>query len=161
MTDASLTPVPREARPYQGAAAGVATRLAAALIDVVVIGVAMLAGYAGYIGLRLLIDPRGYRLPDTSLAGAMTAFLVVLVAYLTLLWWMTGRTYGDHVMGITVVSAQRSRIGLLRAGVRALLYALFPLGLLWCAVSAERRSLQDVVLRTHVVYDWLPHHVDV
>ena len=64
MTDASLTPVPREARPYQGAAAGAATRLAAAMIDVVVVGVAMLAGYAGYIGLRLLSDPRGYRQPD-------------------------------------------------------------------------------------------------
>lgn len=160
MTDASLTPVPREARPYQGAAAGVATRLAAATIDVVVVGVTLLAGYAGYIGLRLLSDPRGYRLPDTSTAGAMTAFLVVLVLYLTLLWWMTGRTYGDHVMGITVVGGRRSHIGLGRACVRAVLYALFPLGLLWCAVSAERRSLQDVVLRTHVVYEWLPHHAD-
>lgn len=159
MTDASLTPVPREARPYQGTAAGVATRLAAAVIDVVVVGLALLTGYAGYVGLRLLINPRGYRLPDTSAAGAMTTFLVLLVAYLTILWAVTGRTYGDHVMGVTVVSGRRSRIGPVRALVRAVLYALFPVGLLWCAVSAERRSLQDVVLRTYVVYEWLPHHV--
>ena len=33
---------------------------------------------------------------------------------------------------------------------------LFPLGLLWCAVDGSRRSVQDVVLRTTVVYDWQP-----
>jgi ribose/xylose/arabinose/galactoside ABC-type transport system permease subunit len=32
----------------------------------------------------------------------------------------------------------------------------FPIGLLWCGVSASRRSVQDVVLRTSVIYDWRP-----
>ena len=119
-----------------------------------------MAGYGGYVGLRLLLDPRGYRLPDPSLAGGMTAFLVVLVLYLSVLWGTTGRTYGDHVMGITVVGGHGSRLGPIRAFVRAVLYAVFPLGLLWCAISAKRHSLQDVVLRTQVVYAWLPHPVE-
>jgi hypothetical protein len=31
---------------------------------------------------------------------------------------------------------------------------VFPAGLLWCAVNARNRSLQDIVMRTSVVYDW-------
>jgi hypothetical protein len=37
--------------------------------------------------------------------------------------------------------------------VRALLCVLFPVGLLWVLLSGENRSVQDVVLRTSVVYD--------
>ena len=159
MTDGDPV-VPQGARPYQGTNAGVATRVAAAAIDVVLVALGLLAGYGGYVGLRLLLDPRGYRLPDPSLAGGMTAFFVVLVLYLSVLWGTTGRTYGDHVMGITVVGGHGSRLGPIRAFVRAVLYAVFPLGLLWCAISVRRHSLQDVVLRTQVVYAWLPHPVD-
>jgi uncharacterized RDD family membrane protein YckC len=32
----------------------------------------------------------------------------------------------------------------------------FPVGLLWCAADPARRSVQDIVLRTSVVYNWLP-----
>lgn len=152
--------VPQGARPYQGANAGVATRVAAASIDVVVVGLGLLTGYGGYVGLRLLLSPRTYQLPDPSVAAGTTAFLVVLVLYLSVLWATTGRTYGDHVMGITVVGGHGSKLGPVRALVRAVLYAVFPLGLLWCAISAKRHSLQDVVLRTQVVYAWLPHPVE-
>jgi hypothetical protein len=31
---------------------------------------------------------------------------------------------------------------------------LFPILLLWVAVSRQNRSVQDLVLRTSVVYDW-------
>jgi hypothetical protein len=34
---------------------------------------------------------------------------------------------------------------------------VFPIGLLWCAVSTSRRSLQDIVVRTSVIYDWQAH----
>ena len=36
-----------------------------------------------------------------------------------------------------------------------MLCALFPIGLVWC-VGPARRSLQDLLLRTVVIYDWLP-----
>jgi uncharacterized RDD family membrane protein YckC len=159
MTDGAPV-VPKGARAYQGANAGVATRVVAASIDVVVVGLGLLAGYGSYVGLRLLLDPRGYRLPDPSLGAGMTLFLVLLVFYLSVLWATTGRTYGDHVMGIAVVGRDGSRLGPVRAGVRAVLYAVFPLGLLWCAVSAKRHSLQDVVLRTRVVYMWIQHPIE-
>jgi hypothetical protein len=38
--------------------------------------------------------------------------------------------------------------------VRAVVYVVFPLGLLWSAVSSSRRSLQDVLVGSVVVYDW-------
>ena len=38
---------------------------------------------------------------------------------------------------------------------RAMFCAVFPLGLLWTAVSRENRSVADLLLRTSVVYDWL------
>jgi hypothetical protein len=41
------------------------------------------------------------------------------------------------------------------------LYAAFPLGLAWVAVSRDSRSVQDLLLRTSVVYDWLPGDLSV
>jgi len=43
-----------------------------------------------------------------------------------------------------------------RAFFRAVVCAVFPLGLLWCAVDRKRRAIHDLLLRTRVVYDWIP-----
>jgi uncharacterized RDD family membrane protein YckC len=45
-------------------------------------------------------------------------------------------------------------VHLVVALLRALACVLFPLGLLWVAFSRDLRSVQDIVLRTSVVYDW-------
>jgi len=47
------------------------------------------------------------------------------------------------------------RLRLAGAFMRAVLCVIFPVGLAWVLVSRHNRSLQDVVLRTSVVYDWL------
>jgi uncharacterized RDD family membrane protein YckC len=57
-------------------------------------------------------------------------------------------------MGLRVVSRSGGDLSLGVALVRAAACVLFPVGLLWAAVSRGNRSLQDVVLRTRVVYDW-------
>ena len=41
-----------------------------------------------------------------------------------------------------------------RAALRALLCALFPIGLLWIAFSTRSLSVQDIVVQTCVRYDW-------
>lgn len=156
MSQAGLSSIPLEARRYQGRAAGVATRIAANIVDAFVVGTTMVAAYAGYIALRLLISAGRFRLPDPSLQGTVLAFLGSLVVYLTAAWWITGRTFGDHVMGLRVVGGRGARLRLTRAFARALLCAGFPVGLLWCALSPRRRSVQDLLLRTSVVYDWVP-----
>ena len=61
----------------------------------------------------------------------MTAVLSVAVVYLAAAWTTTGRTYGTRLLACV----------------------LLPVCLLWCGVSPSRRSLQDVVFRTVVLYD--------
>ena len=72
-------------------------------------------------------------------------------------WSSTGRTYGHHMMGLRVVGPHGDRLSPPRALLRAVLCVGFPIGLLWCAVSRSRRSVQDVLVRTSVIYDWQPH----
>ena len=57
-------------------------------------------------------------------------------------------------MGLRVLGRRGRRPHLVTALVRALACTLFPVGLLWVAVSRDNRSLQDLLLRTSVVYDW-------
>jgi uncharacterized RDD family membrane protein YckC len=156
VNDAELSLVPLEARPYQGTAAGIVTRLAANTIDALVVGLALVGTYAGVAAFRFVVEPRHYQLPDPSLLWFVVGFFGLLVVYLTAAWWVSGRTLGDHVMGIRVVTGKRSRLRFGRSLARAVFCAGIPVGLLWCAVDRERRSLQDLVLRTSVVYDWLP-----
>jgi uncharacterized RDD family membrane protein YckC len=156
MTADELSLVPREARPFQGTTAGLMTRLIASGIDAVTVVALLVATFLGVNGVRFVINPVSFQVSDTSLISSVMTALVVLVAYLTAAWSVTGRTYGDHVMGLRVVGRTGGRVRLLTAFVRAVLSVVFPLGLLWCAVSTSRRSVQDVVLRTVVIYDWLP-----
>lgn len=154
MTDADLTPIPREVRPYQGVPAGLVTRLVANTIDAVVVGVMLVGCYLGLVGVLFFLTPRSFKLPDPSFLGSMVVILVLLIVYLTFAWWGAGRTYGDHVMGLRVVGGRGQRLGFIRSALRAVFCAFFPIGLLWCAWSPWRRSVQDAVLRTQVIYDW-------
>ena len=149
--------VPREARSYQGASAGVVTRVAAAVVDALVVAAALVGSYAALVGVRFVLEPRSFRMPDPSLLWSVTLFIGYLVLYLTVAWWMAGRSIGDHVWGVRVTSRNGGRLGLVRSFARAVTCAFFPVGLLWCAVDRDRRSLQDLFLHTSVVYDWLPH----
>jgi uncharacterized RDD family membrane protein YckC len=148
--------VPREAQPYQGRRAGLVSRAIAGVIDGIVVVVALLGGYLAVNGLTFLINPRGFQFSEASPVPGVTTGLLILVFYLSVAWSATGRTYGCHVMGLRVVG---SRGGLLRPHVallRAVFYALFPLGLLLCAGGRQHSSVQDLVLRTSVIYDWRP-----
>jgi uncharacterized RDD family membrane protein YckC len=148
--------VPREARPYQGQRAGLVSRVIASAVDAAVVGVALGAGYLGLAGFLFLVSPRDFSFPDTNLILSLAAAAGVCVVYLTGCWWLSGRTYGDLVMGLRVVSYRGDRMRLAGAFVRALFCTFFPVGLLWIAVSRQNRSVQDTVLRTSVIYDWTP-----
>ncbi len=156
MTEGGISPVPREARPYQGRRAGLVTRIVAAAIDGIVVGFALLVGYLALAGFLFLVNPRGFTFPEVGLVFSMASAFVVLVVYLSVSWWISGRSYGCLVMGLRVLSHRREHLGAGWALVRALFCAVFPIGLLWVAASRENRSLQDVLLRTSVVYDWQP-----
>jgi uncharacterized RDD family membrane protein YckC len=132
------------------------TRLVAAALDLAVVVGVLAAAYAGWSGFLLLLDPRNFSFPEVGVVFSLFSAFVVSVGYLTVAWTLSGRSYGDLVMGLRVLGPGGRRLHLLGAFLRALACVVLPVGLLWIAVSREKRSLQDVVLRTSVVYDWQP-----
>ena len=147
-----IVPVP--ARTRQGHRAGIVTRCTAAVVDLVVACLGVLLLYAGWAAVLFLLAPRRFHFPEPGPGWLLTAVLVLLVIYLAVSWATTGQTYGDRLLGLRVVD-RRGR--LLRPGlavVRALLCVLLPVLLFWVVVSRQNRSVQDVLLRTSVVYDW-------
>jgi len=154
--DGGLSPIPREARPWQGRPAGIVTRLAAAILDTLVVGLVLLVGYLALAALLLMIDPRGYQAPKAGLLLSITAALVVSFFYLAGSWAVGGRTYGDLVLGLRVRRRNGRPLGLVGAVLRSAACVVLPIGLMWVAVSRRNCSLQDLMLGTRVVYDWQP-----
>jgi uncharacterized RDD family membrane protein YckC len=151
-----VSPIPREARPYQGQRAGLVTRLVAAGIDAAVVGLVLLAGYFGLAALLFLVDPRGFSMPHSGLVFSLASAFVVSVVYLTGSWTLSGRTYGYLVMGLRVLGRGGRPLGFTGSAARALFLVLVPIGVMWVAISRDNRSLQDLFLGTAVVYDWQP-----
>ena len=60
-------------------------------------------------------------------------------------------------MGLRAVGRDGSDLSPWRGFWRAVLYLLFLPGILWALVSKRNASVQDLLLRTAVVYDW-GHH---
>lgn len=148
--------VPAPARAAQGRRAGVVTRCAAAVIDLLVACVGVVVLYAAWAAVLFLLRPRTFHFPDPGQGWLLTALLCLLTAYLAFAWMTTGQTVGDRVLGLRVVDRHGRLPGVGLALVRAVLCVLFPILLLWVAVSRQNRSVQDLVLRTSVVYDWTP-----
>jgi len=155
-THARISPIPREARPYQGQRAGLVTRLIAAVLDSLVIGAVLLGGYLGLVGLIFLFNPRSFQFPDLGIFFSLAAAFVVAVVYLTIFWTLSGRTYGQHVMGLRVLGIGGRRLRFTGAFLRALFVVVLPIGIVWIPLSRHNKSLQDLVLGTRVVYDWEP-----
>lgn len=157
-----LPTLPSDAVEYQGDRAGFVSRAVAAVIDVALIVVVVLGTAAALWVLSFVIDPstgaatvsqQGGRLPQ---AVWMVVYGYVLnVLYWTVFWATSGRTIGNLVMGLRVVNHRGEHPRWAGAFVRALFCTAFPAGLLWAIVSGANRSVQDVVLRTSVIYDWV------
>jgi uncharacterized RDD family membrane protein YckC len=124
----------------------------AAVIDLAVVGIVLSALYVGLILTRLMFGPTTFSLPTLSAIFSSLVMFVVSILYLAGCWAVSGCTAGAVVMGLRVVSRRSERLGPVVALLRAVAYVLFPVGLLWVAVDARRRSLQDIVLGTRVVY---------
>ena len=153
---AQVSTVPTAARPYQGQRAGVVTRVTANALDLLVVVVILCVIYAAFAGVVFLLRPSSFHFPSGLGWSIPVIGVVVAVPYLSLCWRMTGRTYGDAVLGLRVVNYEGRQLRLVGALLRAVFCVVLPIGVLWVAVSSANRSVQDVVLRTSVIYDWLP-----
>jgi uncharacterized RDD family membrane protein YckC len=149
-----------EARALQGHRAGFASRVVADAID---LGVAWLLGLAALLAagvVRYLLTGPPLRLPVLPNWLGAGAGGVIAVAYLALSWAATGRSVGKQVAGLRVVDRAGRRLSLWRSFCRAVLYVLFPAGLLWVLASRRNASVQDLIVGTAVVYDWAYHAAD-
>lgn len=147
--------LPSQARAFQGSRAGIVSRMVAAVIDFVV-AVAIVVGIVVVASVWTFFFSRGdsLHLEWPSRLGLASLTWAVLFVYLAWGWARTGKTIGKRVAGLTVVTTGGGRLPAWLAVVRAFLYVVFPLGLLWCGISASQRSVQDLLLATAVVYDW-------
>ena len=160
-THVRISPVPREARPYQGQRAGIVTRLIAASLDALVIGAVLLSGYLGLVGLIFLLNPRSFTWPEPGVVFSLAVGFVVAFVYFTVFWTLSGRTYGYLVMGLRVLGIGGRRLRFVGAALRAAFVVIVPIGIVWIPFSRKNKSLQDVFLGTRVVYDWEPRPVRV
>jgi len=135
----------------------VVTRVVAAAIDLAVALIVSIALYLGIAGATFLAHPRRFHFPESGMLPGITMVLVALVVYLTITWTLSGRTYGSQVMGVRATRINGATMSAPIAFARAVLYVVFPIGLLWCPLSRHNRSLQDIVLHTSVRYDWGVH----
>jgi uncharacterized RDD family membrane protein YckC len=145
--------LPARARAFQGLRAGPVSRTLAAVIDLSVVALATAGVVLGW-SLVMSLGEGAFELAKPGQLGAFLLGEILLTIYLWFGWATTGRTTGKQVMGLRVVN---HRGELMRPGgalLRALACVVFPVGLLWSFFSTHNRSLQDVVLRTSVIYDW-------
>jgi uncharacterized RDD family membrane protein YckC len=146
--------VPWEARPFQGQRAGIVTRTAANVLDSLLVLGVLACGYAAWCAARFLVNPKGFTFPTVSFLAVLICGGIVLFTYFTVSWVTTGRTFGDHQLGLRVVNPSGGPLRWPGAVIRAGFCVLLPIGLYWAVLSPVNRSVQDVVLRTSVIYDW-------
>jgi uncharacterized RDD family membrane protein YckC len=162
VADLRMETLPQGAREFQGTRAGLMTRLAAGALDVlflfaVVLGIALAGWMLSFVVSPL--NPLGTtedglrRIPavlNLVIIGYVLAWL-----YFTVCWSTSGRTLGNLIMGVRVINFRGTRLHWPAAALRSLFVMVFPIGLFWVIVSGANRSVQDVVLRTSVTYDWV------
>jgi uncharacterized RDD family membrane protein YckC len=142
------------ARSRPGGAAGIVSRSLAAAIDFGAVLVMMGGALVVTAGVKFLWSPASFSWPSPSWAVSLLVGELLAIAYLSIGWATAGRTFGGAVLGLRVVSAGGDPLGWARAGLRAVLCVMFPPGLFWVVFSRRRRSVQDLLVVSAVVYDW-------
>jgi uncharacterized RDD family membrane protein YckC len=140
----------------QGRRAGFVTRVLANVADLLVVVLGVAGCYLAVAAVRFLLAPPRFRFPAPGLDVLLLVGLGIQALYFAVTWAVVGGTYGDRLLGLRVVAGGRPRLRWGRSAVRAVLCTAFPIGLLWVLVSAGNRSVQDLLVRTSVVYDWFP-----
>lgn len=146
--------VPREARAFQGHRAGLISRLLAGGVDLLIIVVIVGAGYLAVSIVLFLWKPGAFHFPAPDRTWVLAAGASVLFVYLFACWVLTGRTWGDLLLGLRVVNYRGEPLRIAGAALRAAVCVVFPVGIFYVALSRANRSVADVLLRTSVIYDW-------
>jgi uncharacterized RDD family membrane protein YckC len=142
----------------QDRAAGFVSRLFAFVVDLGVVAVIVAIGG----GVASLIDAAIERMgldPPVDMTVIFVWMIPVLVgAYYTMFWSLTGRTVGKWLMGLKVIGTDGRPPSVSHSILRFLGYGLsaitFWLGYAWVLIDDERQAWHDHMARTWVVYDY-------
>jgi uncharacterized RDD family membrane protein YckC len=134
--------------------AGIITRALACAVDILMVVLLASGSYLGLAFFKLLLDPKNFSWPNTGPWLSMAYAMGLATVYLTFFWATSGRSIGGTLMGVRVIGPRRRVMRFAGALLRALFCVVFPIGLFWALLDRRRRSLQDIVLRTTVIYDW-------
>jgi len=138
--------------PESPRAAGIVSRGVAAVVDLGVVLVIIGALYVGLVLTMLAVNPSTFRFPAIGVLFSTTVTFGISVLYLAGCWAVSGCTVGAAVMGLRVIGRKSERVSAVIALLRAVACVVFPVGLAWVAVDHQRRSLQDLMLGSRVVY---------
>lgn len=146
--------------PPAGAYGGAVSRLAAYVVDLVVLSVLVAGGSAVVAFLIAVITGHELDLSgDRDLAG--TGLGVAWFVYFAGSWAVAGRTLGMGLLGLKVVRPDGTPASATAAVVRTAAFplsmALLGLGFLGILFHAQRRALHDLIAGTAVVYSPGPY----
>jgi uncharacterized RDD family membrane protein YckC len=137
------------------AVVGIGRRLAATLLDALVVGVFSILGAtaAGVIGLVLaMYSPDATTVADRFVLAFGLAFSIL---YFIACWANGGQTLGDFTAMIRVVRTDGSPVTWGRAILRYLGYIVsalpLSLGFLWIAIDGRRQGWHDKIAGTYVI----------
>ena len=148
------------AAALQGENAGFVSR---AVADVIDFFVAQAIFFGTVLGIGLLRYILGSSTHLTDWQPSPVAVVIIqywlLVLVFTVGWGGGGRTLGKGILGLRVTRADGRPLGFLRAFLRGVLCAGAPWILGFVALSRKNRGIHDVLLGTHVTYDWARRRV--
>lgn len=138
--------------------AGPFSRLAAYVIDAVLVSALYSVVTAAVVWILELIASRNFDASDFGTAASAVLLTLWSFLYFFVPWAISGRTPGMLVLGLRVVRRDGSPLDPGHAFVRALTLPLsfipLGLGLIGIVIGREHRALHDVLANTTVVYAW-------
>ncbi|GGY99206.1 RDD family protein [Streptomyces poonensis] len=149
-----MTSPVRGAPSLQGRPAGIVSRTVAGAVDLLVVLCTVFSIHFGFAAGRYLLLGPPFALPKPAAWVTLGLGYGTAVAYLAGSWMIGGRTVGDQLLGLRVLSRSRGRLTLVTAVLRAVLCVFLPWGLLWIPVDRRGASVQDRLVNSAVVHDW-------
>ena len=141
----------------QGHYAGFASRFASFVVDLIVVtGIFMLV-LAAINFAASVITGKDIAFNRGNL-WVVIAYLIWGFVYFAHFWGLNGRTAGEAMFGVQVLTDEGADVTLRRAALRTLVFPLsfliLGLGFVGILVGEQRRALHDVIAGTVVVYSW-------
>ena len=143
------------AAALQGTRAGLVSRTVAGAIDIGVVFAVYWGALVGIAAVGYALFENPFEVPKPGAVAGSTTLLALLVLTFTLAWSGSGRTVGNAVVGLRVVTERGTPPGWTRAFVRALILVVIVVpAMLWILVSRKNAGVHDLACGTAVVYDW-------